>query len=108
MADPDLLEIFSTLIGQKQSVSTTLSQGTAGPSSSETHKWERLAPVNELRTLPAGHAVLIHDNTPPAKVRLRPYYQQAQWRDLGGWLAQSEPTATRTHVQIRRRPKEQP
>ena len=52
MADPDLLEIFSNLVGERQAVSTTVSQGTAGPSSSETHKWERLAPVNELRTLP--------------------------------------------------------
>ena len=86
MADPDLLEIFSNLVGERQAVSTTISQGTYGPSTSETHRWERLAPVNELRTLPAGHAVLIHDNTLPAKVRLRPYYRQPQWRHLGGWL----------------------
>ena len=88
MADPDLLEIFSSLAGERQAVSTTISEGTHGPSTSETHRWERLAPVNELRTLPAGHAVLIHDNTLPAKVRLRPYYRQRQWRDLGGWLDQ--------------------
>ena len=93
MADPDLLEIFSNLVGERQAVSTSVSQGPSGPSSSETHKWERLAPVNELRTLPAGHAVLIHDNTLPAKVRLRPYYRQPQWRDLGGWLGPSVPTA---------------
>ena len=86
MADPELLEIFSTLAGERQAISTTVSGGAAGPSTSETHKWERLAPVNELRTLPAGHAVLIHDNTPSAKVLLRPYYREAQWRHLGGWL----------------------
>lgn len=83
MADPDLLEIFSNLIGERQAVSTTLSQGTAGSSSSDTHKWERLAPVSDLRTLPAGHAVLIHDNTPPTRIRLRPYYLRSHWRDLG-------------------------
>lgn len=92
MADPDLLEVFSNLVGERQAVSTTVSQGTAGPSSSETHRWERLAPVNELRTLPVGHAVLIHDNTLPAKVRLRPYHWQPQWRDLGGWLGPRVPT----------------
>lgn len=86
MADPDLLEIFSNLVGERQAVSTTVSEGAHGPSTSETRRWERLAPVSELRTLPAGHAVLIHDNTPPAKVRLRPYYRETQWRDLGGWL----------------------
>ena len=113
MADPDLLEIFSNLVGERHAVSTTVSQGTAGPSSSETHKWERLAPVSELRTLPAGHAVLIHDNTPPAKVRLRPYYRQPQWRDLSGWLGQSAPTAAGPRLLSRinprhRRRKEQP
>jgi type IV secretory pathway TraG/TraD family ATPase VirD4 len=113
MADTDLLEIFSNLVGERQAVSTTVSQGTAGPSSSETHKWERLAPVNELRTLPAGHAVLIHDNTLPAKVRLRPYYRQRQWRDLGGWLGPSARNAagprllTRTNPRRRKR-KESP
>jgi type IV secretion system protein VirD4 len=100
MADPDLLEIFSNLVGEQQAISTTVSQGTYGPSTSETHKWERLAPVNVLRTLPAGHAVLIHDNTPPAKVRLRPYYRQPQWRKLGGWLGRD---TNRRHRRFTRR-----
>lgn len=108
MADPDLLEIFSNLVGERQAVSTTVSQGTYGPSTSETHKWERLAPVNELRTLPAGHAVLIHDNTPPAKVRLRPYYQQPQWRDLGGWLGPVTHTRHHRFARQRRHKKETP
>jgi hypothetical protein len=86
MADPELLEIFSNLVGERQAVSTTISEGTQGPSTSNTHRWERLAPVNELRTLPEGHAVLIHDNTAPAKVRLRPYFREPHWRGLRGWL----------------------
>lgn len=91
MADTDLLDVFSNLVGERQAVATTVSEGAHGPSTSESHKWERLAPVNELRTLPAGHAVLIHDNTPPAKVRLRPYYREPQWRHLGGWLGEQGP-----------------
>jgi type IV secretory pathway TraG/TraD family ATPase VirD4 len=91
MADPELLEVFSNLLGERQAVSTTISEGSHGPSSSETHRWERLAPVNELRTLPAGHAVLIHDNTPPARVQLRPYYREIQWQALGGWLGSEDP-----------------
>lgn len=94
MADAELLEVFSNLVGERQAVSTTISEGTHGPSTSETHKWERLAPVNELRTLPGGHAVLIHDNTPPARVRLRPYYREKKWQDLGGWLDE-EPSEKR-------------
>jgi type IV secretory pathway TraG/TraD family ATPase VirD4 len=91
MADPELLEVFSNLLGERQAVNTTISEGSHGPSTSETHRWERLAPVNELRTLPAGHAVLIHDNTPPAKVRLRPFYRESEWQDLSGWLGAAEP-----------------
>ncbi len=104
MADPDLLEIFSNLIGERQAVSTTVLQGTAGPSSSETHRWERLAPVSELRTLPAGYAVLIYDNTLPAKVRFRPCYKQPQWRDLGGWLGQSGQTGAHPRFVARTNP----
>jgi type IV secretory pathway TraG/TraD family ATPase VirD4 len=91
MADTELLDVFSDLVGERQAVSTTVSEGVHGASTSESHRWERLAPVNELRTLPAGEAILIHDNTPPAKVRLRPYYQEPQWRHLGGWLGIEEP-----------------
>jgi type IV secretory pathway TraG/TraD family ATPase VirD4 len=106
MADPDLLEIFSNLVGDRQAVSTTVSQGTAGPSSSETHRWERLAPVSELRTLPAGYTVLIHDNTLPAKVRLRPYYKQPQWRDIGGWLGPSVAPAAEPRFLARINPRQ--
>ncbi len=104
MADPELLEVFSNLVGERQAVSTTVSEGSNGPSTSETHKWERLAPVSELRTIPAGHAVLIHDNTAPAKVRLRPYYRESQWRHLGGWLeTPKEPERSRFALMSRRR-----
>lgn len=92
MADTDLLEIVSVLAGERQVVSTTVSHGGYGPSTSETQRWERLAPVNQLRTLPAGEAVLIHDNTPPARLRLRPYYQQPQWQSLDNWVGKTAKT----------------
>jgi len=92
MADTELLEIFSGLAGERQTVSTTISHGQYGPSTSQTPRWERLAPINQLRTLAAGEAVLIHDNTPPAKVRLRPYYRQPQWATLDNWVGKTAKT----------------
>jgi len=91
LADTELLEDVSKLLGERFAVSPTISHGPGGESMSETQRWERPAPFDELRTLATGEAVLIHYNTPPAKIRLRPYYQQPQWKPLGGWLP-TEPT----------------
>jgi len=86
MADTELLEDFSRLIGERRVVTPTVSYGPGGPSTSETQRWERLAPVDELRTLPEDSAVVVYMNRPAARVSLRPYYDQEQWRHLGGWL----------------------
>lgn len=86
LADTELLESFSKLLGERFVISPTVSQGPGGASTSETQRWERLAPIDELRTLADGQAVLVHANTAPAKVDLRPYYEQPQWKHLGGWL----------------------
>ena len=86
MADTELLEDFSKLIGERRVVTPTVSHGPGGPSSSETHRWERLAPVEELRTLPEDTAIVVYKNMPATQVSLRPYYERSQWKDLGGWL----------------------
>jgi type IV secretory pathway TraG/TraD family ATPase VirD4 len=86
MADTELLEDFSKLIGQHLVTTPSATQGPAGSSTSETQRWERLAPVEQLRTLPKGTAIMVHENHPAGRVRLRPYYQEKHWRDLAGWL----------------------
>jgi type IV secretion system protein VirD4 len=86
MADTELLEDFSKLIGERWVVTRPFRTGPGGPSTSETHRWERLAPVEELRTLPEDEAVVVYKNHPGARVFLRPYYGRKQWKQLGGWL----------------------
>jgi type IV secretory pathway TraG/TraD family ATPase VirD4 len=86
MADTELLEDFSKLIGERRVVTRTVSHGPGGQSTSETHRWERLAPVEELRTLPQDTAIVVYKNHPAARVRLRPYYDHVPWKELGGWL----------------------
>ena len=44
------------------------------------------APIDALRTLPRGTAVVVHANHPPARIRLRPFHEEKQWKTLGGWL----------------------
>ena len=92
MADTEILEEFSKLIGERLVASHSRSDGPTGPGTSQGERWERLAPIDVLRTLPDGTAVVVHHNHPPAKVRLRPYYQEKQWKHLSGWLdRQSKP-----------------
>jgi type IV secretory pathway TraG/TraD family ATPase VirD4 len=86
LADTELLEDFSKLIGERRVVAPSISHGPSGESTSETHRWERLAPVEELRTLPEDTAVVVYKNHPAAWVSLRPYYEQKKWKELGGWL----------------------
>jgi type IV secretion system protein VirD4 len=82
MADTELLEGFSKLIGERWVVTATVSHGPGGPSASETHRWERLAPVEELRTLPEDTAVVVYKNDPAARVSLRPTTSRASGRTL--------------------------
>lgn len=92
MADTEILEEFSKLIGERLVASHSRSDGPTGPGTSQGERWERLAPIDVLRTLADGTAVVVHHNHPPAKVRLRPYYQEKQWKHLSGWLdRQSKP-----------------
>ncbi len=86
MADTELLEEFSKLIGEHQVVDPSTTHGPGGSSTTEGPRWERLAPIDALRTLDNRTAVVVHANHPPARIRLRPYHQEKHWRDLGGWL----------------------
>lgn len=63
-----------------------VSHGPGGPSTSETHRWERLAPVEYLRTLHEDTAVVVYRNYPAALMSLRPITTRA----VGGiWTAGS-------------------
>lgn len=99
VADTELLEDFSKLIGERRVVSPTISHGPGGPSASEAYRWERLAPVEELRTLQQDTAVVVYKNH-PARVSLCPYYDHRPWKELGGWLDRAHKEATTRRVGI--------
>jgi type IV secretion system protein VirD4 len=86
MADTELLEEFSTLIGEHQVVDPSTTHGPGGSSTTEGPRWERLAPIDALRTLDNRTAVVVHANHPTARIRLRPFHEEKHWHDLGGWL----------------------
>lgn len=83
VCDLDTLRYFSDLLGQTR-VSVGSSQtgpdGRRSRSSSE-HR-EALAPLHLLQQLPDGEAVVLYQNLPPARVRLRRWFADKDLRRL--------------------------
>jgi type IV secretion system protein VirD4 len=75
-ADPLTLDHVSSLIGDDERRDRSTTVGDDGRwSSTETASLRRIAPSAVLRTLTAGEAVVVYGALPPARVRLRPYFQ---------------------------------
>jgi type IV secretion system protein VirD4 len=76
LSDPATLEYVSRLIGQTeyshQSVSRSRHAGDG--TTTEAPEYRELAPVELLRQLPKGDAVLLYSNKPPIQLHLRPWF----------------------------------
>lgn len=74
--DLDTLELASRLVGEHELDRQSVTIGMDGRRSSTTAgHWRRLLPGEQARTMDAGHAVLVYDNLPPVKLRLRPWFR---------------------------------
>ena len=74
--DLDTLELASRLVGEHELDRESVTIGTDGRRSNTTAgQWRRLLPGDQARTMDAGHAVLVYDNMPPIKLRLRPWFR---------------------------------
>jgi type IV secretory pathway TraG/TraD family ATPase VirD4 len=84
VGDIETLRYFSDLLGQ-----ATVSVGSrqTGPdgrrSRSESDHRQALAPMNTLQQLPAGEAVLLYENLPPVRIRLRFWFKDRRLKSLG-------------------------
>jgi type IV secretion system protein VirD4 len=83
VGDVETLRYFSDLLGQTR-VSVGSSQ--TGPdgrrSRSSSEQRESLAPLHLLQQLPDGEAVVLYQNLPPARVRLRRWFADKDLRRL--------------------------
>jgi type IV secretory pathway TraG/TraD family ATPase VirD4 len=83
VGDLETLRYFSDLLGQ-----TRISMGSSqtGPdgrrSRSEAEQREALAPLHLLQQMPDGEAVVLYQNVPPAKVKLRRWFAERDLRNL--------------------------
>jgi type IV secretion system protein VirD4 len=73
-SDRDLLELMTRLLGEHTTHEVTHSHSTTGTSRTDSTRYRPLAAINELRQLPQDTALLLYGNLPPAKLTLRPFF----------------------------------
>jgi type IV secretion system protein VirD4 len=75
ISDPPTLDYASNLIGDEEVLSPAVTEGgRSGPSTTRTPTARRLAPPDALRRVPTGEGVLVYGRLPPARVRLRTWF----------------------------------
>jgi type IV secretion system protein VirD4 len=80
-ADPLTLDHLSAIIGDDERQDQSRTVGDDGRSSrTETVSLRRVAPSSMLRRLEPGHAAVVYGALPPARVRLRPYFEAERRR----------------------------
>ena len=92
VGDVETLRYFSDLLGQTR---VSLGSSQTGPdgrrSRSESEQREALAPLHLLQQLPDGEAVILYQNLPPARVKLRRWFADADLRRLSERVSPSSP-----------------
>lgn len=75
ISDPSTLDYASHLIGDEEVlVPSTTRGGRGGPSTTHSPSIRRLAPPDALRRMAPGEGVLVYRDLPPARLRLRTWF----------------------------------
>jgi type IV secretion system protein VirD4 len=83
VGDLDTLRYWSELMGRTRTQTVGETYGADGRRSrSRNEHADALAPLHLLQQLPDGHAVLLYQNLPPARVRLLPWFKNPRYRGL--------------------------
>ena len=82
VADLDTLRYFSGLAGEEEIAETTRTTGAGGRSRSTGTRRRPLVAPEALRQLEPGEALLLYGRIPPAKVRLRMWFNDRRLRRL--------------------------
>ena len=79
ISDPATLDHAGRLIGdQELLLPATTRGGSAGPSTTRSPALRPLAPGDTLRRIPPGRGVLVYGDLPPARLRLRPWFDDPE------------------------------
>ncbi len=83
ISDPSTLEYASSLVGDEElALPATTSGGRGGPSTTHSPSVRRLARPDALRRVPPGSGVLVYRDLPPARLRLRTWFDDRWLRSL--------------------------
>ncbi|MFF5143302.1 type IV secretory system conjugative DNA transfer family protein [Streptomyces sp. NPDC013157] len=74
--DADFVQKISTLVGQHDVRTPSVSRSKDGTSRSYSYRQESVLPPDRIRALPKGTALLLATGVRPALIRLRPWYKE--------------------------------
>ncbi|MFD9326767.1 TraM recognition domain-containing protein [Streptomyces sp. NPDC060065] len=74
--DADFVQKISTLVGQHDVKTPSISRSKDGTSRSYSYRQESVLPPDKIRALPKGTALLLATGVKPALIRLRPWYKE--------------------------------
>lgn len=75
IADPDTLDYAARVLGDEEIAQVSSTAGQEGrASTTQSTTYRSLAPAHVLRQAKPGSAVLIYGSLPPARIRLRPWF----------------------------------
>lgn len=90
ISDPSALDYVSRLSGEEEVARDSTTRDASGlRSSTESTAYRRLAPVDALRRVVPGEGVLLYGHLPPAQLRLRPWYDDAELSRRAAAVAES-------------------
>ncbi len=84
VADLETLRYFSGLVGEEEARELTRTTGAGGVSRSTGRRRRPLIAAETLRQLPDGSALLLYGRLPPARIRLRRWFEDRRLRRLAG------------------------
>jgi len=82
IGDPETLSRLSEALGETEIRRRQSSTGPAGTTHTTTHQRRPLIPAHKLRQMPEGEGLLVYGTRPPARLRLRPWYEDPALRRL--------------------------
>ncbi|CAM5717545.1 TraD/TraG TraM recognition site domain-containing protein OS=Streptomyces fumanus OX=67302 GN=GCM10018772_05610 PE=4 SV=1 [Streptomyces fumanus] len=74
--DADFVQKISTLVGQHDVKTPSVSRSKDGSQRSYSYRQEAILPPDKIRALPKGTALLLATGIRPALIRLRPWYKE--------------------------------
>ncbi|MGW5333108.1 type IV secretory system conjugative DNA transfer family protein [Streptomyces bauhiniae] len=74
--DADFVQKISTLVGQHDVKTPSVSRSKDGSSRSVSYRQESIMPADKIRALPKGTALLLATGVRPALIKLRPWFKE--------------------------------